>query len=274
MDVKAFINSIIVKHFSKSMKNNRVLWAIQLSLTTDIDTIHFVAAKAIVMNLKANRNAAIQNLNDLIEASGFPLSILLKKDTHAWRNAVASGMYTLYVLQEASRWQQIRRAHLNLIIKQIPHCLAFLVRSNQFFDSPCNIFVAVDGSLVNARVIRNKVFQGEIKKLKVAELPQPLVIYRQEHSGSRMVQKYMKTQVLQAQRIKVLHKNVYSNERRFRFGLSDSPSCNICSENEIVEHQLFFCQNARRLWFFYTQIFGDTLDDFFDVIRCSSSVEK
>ena len=43
---------------------------------------------------------------------------------------------------------------------------------------------------------------------------------------------------------------------------------------ETVEHQLFFCQNATRLTLFYSQIFGETFDDFFEVIRCSSSAEQ
>ena len=37
---------------------------------------------------------------------------------------------------------------------------------------------------------------------------------------------------------------MYSNERRCRFGLTDSPSCQICGGVETVQHQLFECRNA------------------------------
>ena len=36
-------------------------------------------------------------------------------------------------------------------------------------------------------------------------------------------------------------------ERRFRFGLTDSPNCRICGEAETIQHQLFHCSNARAL---------------------------
>ena len=57
----------------------------------------------------------------------------------------------------------------------------------------------------------------------------------------------IKSPALRAIRIKIMYKNVYSNERRFRFGLTDSPDCRICGEVETVQHQLFDCINARTL---------------------------
>jgi len=57
----------------------------------------------------------------------------------------------------------------------------------------------------------------------------------------------IKSPALRAIRIKVMYKNVYSNERRFRFGITDSPDCRICGEVETVQHQLYECINARAL---------------------------
>ena len=57
----------------------------------------------------------------------------------------------------------------------------------------------------------------------------------------------IKSPALRAIRLKIVYKNVYSNERRFRFGLTDSPDCKICGEVETVQHQLFDCSNARAM---------------------------
>ena len=54
----------------------------------------------------------------------------------------------------------------------------------------------------------------------------------------------IRSPVLRATRLKIMYKNVYSNERRFRFGLADSPDCQICGSVETVQHQLFECRNA------------------------------
>ena len=79
---------------------------------------------------------------------------------------------------------------------------------------------------------------------------------------------------MRAIRFKVLYKNVYSNERRFRFGLADSPECGSCNAIESVEHQLYSCQNAKRLWTLYSQIFGQNVGDFHDVITCNGTLEQ
>ena len=76
--------------------------------------------------------------------------------------------YTLYQVQEASRYQRISRTHFNLTLSQIPHCLALQLRSHICHDSHWNVYVAVDRAFVNALNIENKVFQGELKSLKEA----------------------------------------------------------------------------------------------------------
>ena len=176
IDVKTFVGSIVLKHFSKAMKNNRILRAIQSSLITEGDSVQSAASKIITQNLKANSNATTSSLNDLINISGFPLSTLLKRDSHAWRHAVANEVHTLYQLQEASRYQRISRTHFNLILRQIPNCLALLVRSHMCHDSFWSVYVVVDGVFVNALSVQNKVFQGELKALnRVTEIPKPSV---------------------------------------------------------------------------------------------------
>ena len=83
----------------------------------------------------------------------------------------------------------------------------------------------------------------------------------------------IKNPTLRALRLKVCYKNIYSNERRHRFGLSDSPFCTSCLLIETVEHQLFECANAQRLWLMYRNIAGQEISSFADLLLCSSSIE-
>ena len=58
----------------------------------------------------------------------------------------------------------------------------------------------------------------------------------------------LKNPILRATRLKILYGDVFSNERRFKFGIIDNQDCPICGEIETKEHQLIFCRNASRLW--------------------------
>ena len=61
-------------------------------------------------------------------------------------------------------------------------------------------------------------------------------------------------------RLKVAYKDVYSQERRFKFRLNDSPQCRICKNRvESVQHQLFECRNAQRMWQIYFDMFADNI---------------
>jgi hypothetical protein len=53
-----------------------------------------------------------------------------------------------------------------------------------------------------------------------------------------------------------MYKDIFSNERRYRFGLAESPNCVICQQPESVIHQLLECPNAVRMWQLYKDITG------------------
>jgi hypothetical protein len=72
-------------------------------------------------------------------------------------------------------------------------------------------------------------------------------------------------------RLKVLYKDIYSNERRFRFGIASSSACAICNDIETVEHQLFTCQNAKKIWGFFTRLTSTNISTFCNVLRIESS---
>ena len=48
---------------------------------------------------------------------------------------------------------------------------------------------------------------------------------------------------------KVLNQIVFTNEKLFRFGITQSPLCAFCQkEDEFIEHLLFFCKESCEFW--------------------------
>ena len=81
----------------------------------------------------------------------------------------------------------------------------------------------------------------------------------------------IKHPTLRGYRLKVIYKDVFSNERRFRFGMCDSPLCQ-CGNIETIGHQLLQCNNAHRMWLLYKDITGCEITNLKDVISCSSNI--
>ena len=48
--------------------------------------------------------------------------------------------------------------------------------------------------------------------------------------------------------LKIAHGDVYSNERKYRFGLTDSPNCARCQQVETVEHKMKDCFYVKKIW--------------------------
>ena len=58
----------------------------------------------------------------------------------------------------------------------------------------------------------------------------------------------IKNPTLRAIRLKVLYKDIWCQEKRFKLGISSDNKCTICGNPENVIHQLFLCDNATRIW--------------------------
>ena len=64
---------------------------------------------------------------------------------------------------------------------------------------------------------------------------------------------------LRAIRMKILHKDIWTQEKRYKLGITNNNACDICGEPESVIHQLFTCSNASRIWNNFS-IFGNNHD--------------
>ena len=77
---------------------------------------------------------------------------------------------------------------------------------------------------------------------------------------------------LRAARLKIIFKDVFSNERRHRFKIAASPMCTFCGQVETVEHQLFLCANAARLWQLYQRITHRAISSLYDLLICENNI--
>ena len=48
--------------------------------------------------------------------------------------------------------------------------------------------------------------------------------------------------------LRIAHKELYTKEKLFRYGLIDSPTCPRCDQIEDFEHRLFRCDYVSRIW--------------------------
>ena len=59
---------------------------------------------------------------------------------------------------------------------------------------------------------------------------------------------FIKNPILRSIRLKILHKDIWTQEKRCKLGIINSSICEICGETETVTHQLLTCNNANRIW--------------------------
>ena len=48
--------------------------------------------------------------------------------------------------------------------------------------------------------------------------------------------------------LRTIHGDIYSNERLFRFGMSDSPLCLACGQIDTLSHKIFECPVSKEIW--------------------------
>jgi len=148
----------------------------------------------------------------------------------------------------------------------------------------CNFLFNINDRTLDFSKIKGKTIQLQIKRV-YNKLSSPNIAdkYGLTHNYCLNTEQStwknlwsIKNPILLATRQKVLYKNVYSNERRYRFGLIDSPQCNVCHEVESTIHQLFNCKNARKFWEIYCFIFNIPLQelDFYTLVNVSRDVNN
>ena len=174
------------------------------------------------------------------------------------------------------------RVGTNKILRSIPRALALLVRTGSLIQTPPSVIWLTATSISRLDKITTKQIRVNLVNLRLphlgpdlrkihkrADWPPPDCEFGSTFKGIWEI----KHPTLRAVRLKILYKDVFSNERRYRFGLTDSPTCAVCGQLESVEHHLLSCGNAARIWNLFQRLTGTGVLNLYDVVRCDSQFE-
>ena len=248
------------------------------------DDISRIAQKILRANCrKFAEQFSIPDLRELGLISGIPLSNLVLPDTRASESAIRESFESLASLQMAyNSGGRLRKAAI-VTMRAIPKQFSTLIRGGEIVQSETKS-VWFSGSVINiadslsSKALRIEIMAGkhpllEIRLEKIYKRadwpPPPRVEYTDLYRNIWKI----KHPSLRAIRLKTIYKDIFSNERRYRFKIIDSPACEICGLPETVEHHMFQCRNAARIWALFQRITGVKIDSLFDVIDCSQHRE-
>ena len=278
VDVELFIQSIVVRQFAKAFKSHNKLRRLQghyEALGEDISGVAKLALRTLYRDRLADVDLNLQNLTAL---SGTPLTVMLKEGSIASKTAGERGLTTVYELQRAILNNQISRRQANLIIAQLPRTVGNVVRGNLAIDGETALVATQKDSLTDLGNLKSRQIRAELvggRKLESHKV-EAKVIYKEpnwpEPEDWQTNIWRIKNPALRAIRLKALYKDIFCNERRHRFGLSNSSSCQGCGDVESVDHQLFQCRNASRMWDWISQITGIRTNSLMELVTVTEAV--
>ena len=282
VDVDSFLRALAVKQYGKAASRHRILSQLQSSyenLSCGISPTAKLTLRAHYKEFAADY--ALPELHQLPFLSSIPLNLLLAPGSVAARLAGRMDVDSLGGLQTVFRNDR-HRAGVNKILRSIPRQFALLVRSGSLTQSPSSVIWFMANSICRLEKISTKQIKlylvnhrfprlgPDLKKTyKRADWPPPNCEFESTFKGIWEI----KHPTLRAIRLKILYKDVFSNERRHRFGLTNSAACAICGQTESVEHHLLSCVNATRIWSLFHRLTDFTVVNLFDVVRCDLSME-
>lgn len=208
------------------------------------------------------------DVDQLINICSIPIQLLINTRNRAWDTIQQHNIDNLFSLQHAIALNLLPRSSCNNVLKALPGFCSMLVRQGQAIDTVINFPFCFQGSFVSLTSLKPIQIKSELTNRRIGPMTvDPKTIYKDptlQLRGSPSNVWMIKNPTLRNVRLKVLYKDIFSNERRHRFGITQSPNCPICQQVESIQHQLVECRNANRLWRFfrnYTQISIGGLSD-------------
>ena len=285
IDVDSFIKAIVVKQFDKAARMHRILGLLQGMVEAPLDDISIDARVVLRNNLRSSADfVAIPDMGQLELISGIPMTALLAPGSRASRMSDLEQISSLASLQLAFDDRRRARSRMSLILKAIPRSMAALIRSGDLIQVPVKL-VWFNNDITPMEDVMTKQIKLDILTKKAPNIGVRLEkIYKRAdwppptpnlNSNAELTFKHLweiKNPTLRAIRLKISYKDVFSNERRFRFNLTDSPACSVCGTIESVEHQLFTCCNAVRIWSLFYKMTNVRIGNLYEVIICDNDI--
>ena len=282
IDVDSFVKAINVKQFGKAFKLHKSLGALQAASETIMDDISTSARAILRLNYrKFAEQYSMPDLDQIELISSIPLLMYLTPNSKAAEAAVQLRIDSVGNLQQLFNSRRFR-AKCTTILKSLPSSLSTIIRANLLVQAGANICWFSSSNVAKMDTVPSSFIRSTILTCKFPNLTVDIAkIYKRTDwppPGIDPTSMYkaiwnLKNPTLRAIRLKLVYKDVFSNERRHRFGIIDSPACVVCAQVETVEHHLFLCANATRVWDIFFRLTGTRLTSLFDVLYCTSNID-
>ena len=260
IDVESFFRSIAVRQYIKS-NNNLTLSIINNSsvIREDIKTLARVTLRRILLKQVLEYDNETEWLGKL------PTTLLVKPYSIAHKL-----MESLNIGNVGSiKFDNFTRGTANKIRRCLPVSILTLIdQGNLTTHNDMNILLNYENKWFDIKKIQSKTLNFLIKQnLNKVVVYDPAARYNIKSDSFVNIRAtwqhlwLIKNPTLRAVRHKILYKDVWCNDKRFKLGISKDDKCIICGNKETTFHQLFECTNARRCWAFFENLTGAKIDN-------------
>jgi len=156
------------------------------------------------------------------------------------------------------------RKHNGCIRRSLPAKVILTVdRYIDNIDLPCKTILIINNKETEILKLGSRKLNDVIKiTLKKIVKYHPAIRYNFDQSYFGDIRQtwtnlwLIKNPTLRAIRLKILHKDIWTQEKRCKLGIVNSNACEICGEPETTTHQLVSCINAMNMWTVIGQAVG------------------
>ena len=252
IDIESFFNTIAVRQFFKSYNNNTLaIINNSPSIREDIKTkARTIIRKLLLHHFNTPTPSVDTDDNQWISQLRSDLLVKPYSKTHHLMNKL--DISTISSIRSA----QCRRTELSQIRKALPsRILTVLENPDSYTNADCIHFVPLLNKVKDISKTTSKEINDAIKSVlhknscyhPSDKFPIDASCFGDIRTTWHNLWR-IKNPTLRAIRLKILYKDVWCQDKRFKLGISTNNKCTICGEPETVMHQLFFCNNAKRLW--------------------------
>ena len=158
----------------------------------------------------------------------------------------------------------LRKGDLSQIRRALPSKVLHVIDyPNTILDSNCFCYILCGDKVKDITKISSKELNNSIKMVlrkKHAYHPSDKYVIDKSFFGDIRTTWHnlwrIKNPTLRAIRLKVLYKDIWCQEKRFKLGIATDAKCTICGLTESATHQLFLCNNAKRIWEIGCKVIG------------------
>ena len=254
IDIVSFFYSIAIRQYLKS-DNNATLKLINSCPNTKEDIKTF--ARDILRKITINnvRNCNIHDTGDVENILASDISHYFKTYSKGHRICSSLKLTSVSSIDLAN----YSRGISNTLRKCLPPDLLLIIDSHINNNVlPIATVIDVEGKPISINKCSSRILNNAIKKVLGKSIPyHPKIKYKELENyfgDDRALWNNVwriKNPTLRAVRLKILYKDVWSNDKRHKLGIASNYNCPVCGLRETTIHQLFECRNAIKIWNIY-----------------------